>query len=83
VTSTLKPVDPEVTAENVGTNPLVVTDVVVIAFDAADGEELPTEFVATTVNVYVVPAVKPVTEIVPEPAWLSDPVMLPGEDVAV
>ena len=29
------------------------------------------------------PAVKPVIEIVPEPAWLSDPVMLPGDEVAV
>jgi hypothetical protein len=29
------------------------------------------------------PAVKPVTEIVPEPAWLIDPVIPPGEEVAV
>jgi hypothetical protein len=28
----------------------------------------PAEFVAVTVNVYVVPAVNPVTSIVPEPA---------------
>jgi hypothetical protein len=40
-----------VTEEKVGTNPAVELDVVVIAFEAADGEEFPTEFVATTVNV--------------------------------
>jgi hypothetical protein len=48
---TVKPVDAVVTAEKVGIKPAVVPDVVVIEFDAADGEELPTEFVATTVNV--------------------------------
>jgi hypothetical protein len=48
---TVKPADAVVTAEKVGTNPDVDPEVVVIAFDAADGEELPTEFVATTVNV--------------------------------
>jgi hypothetical protein len=51
VTVTVKPVDAVVTNENVGTNPEVELDVVVIAFEAADGEEFPTEFVATTVNV--------------------------------
>lgn len=48
---TLNPFAAVVTVENVGTNPLVEVDVVVIAFDAADGDEFPTEFVATTVNV--------------------------------
>jgi hypothetical protein len=48
---TVKPVDAVVTAENIGTNPVVLPDVVVIAFDEAEGEEFPTEFVATTVNV--------------------------------
>jgi hypothetical protein len=48
---TVKPVDAVVTVEKVGINPDVVPDVVVIALDAAEGEELPTEFVATTVNV--------------------------------
>ena len=51
MTVTVKPVDAVVTAEKVGINPAKVPDVVVIEFDAADGEELPTEFVATTVNV--------------------------------
>jgi len=35
---------------------------------AALGELVPIEFVAVTVKVYVVPAVRPVTVIVPEPA---------------
>jgi hypothetical protein len=48
---TVKPADAVVTAEKVGISPDVEPDVVVIEFDAADGEELPTEFVATTVNV--------------------------------
>jgi hypothetical protein len=39
--------------------------------------------VAVTVNVYAVPAVNPVTVIVPDPAWLSVPVIPPGEEVAV
>jgi hypothetical protein len=83
VTVTVKPVDAVVTEEKAGTSPAVPPEVVVIAFDAADGDELPTELVATTVNVYVVPEVKPVIEIVPELAWLIDPVMLPGDEVAV
>ena len=51
MTVTVKPVDAVVTAENVGINPDVEPEVVVIEFDAAEGEEFPTEFVATTVNV--------------------------------
>jgi hypothetical protein len=43
----------------------------------------PAEFVALTVNVYDVAAVKPDTVIVPEPAVASVPVILPGVDVAV
>jgi hypothetical protein len=43
----------------------------------------PAEFVALTVNVYDVAAVKPDTVIVPEPAVASVPVKPPGEDVAV
>jgi hypothetical protein len=39
--------------------------------------------VAVTVNVYAVPVVKPVTAIVPEPAWLNVPVPPAGIDVAV
>ena len=80
---TVKPVDAVVMDENVGTNPDVELDVVVIEFEAADGKELPTEFVATTVKVYVVPAVRPVIEIVPEPACVREPVIPPGEEVAV
>jgi hypothetical protein len=48
---TLNPFAAVVTEEKVGTNPEVELDVVVIAFEAADGEEFPTEFVATTVKV--------------------------------
>jgi hypothetical protein len=51
VTETVKPVDVEVTAEKIGTNPVVPPEVVVIELEAEEGEELPTEFVATTVNV--------------------------------
>jgi hypothetical protein len=80
---TVKPVLDVVTEEKVGTNPDVVPEVVVMEFDAADGDELPTEFVATTVNVYAVPELKPVIEIVPDVAWLTEPVIEPGEEVAV
>jgi hypothetical protein len=83
VTVTVKPVESVVTAEKVGINPAAIPDVVVIEFDAAEGDELPTEFVATTVNVYAVPAVKPEIKIVPEAAWLTDPVIEPGDEVAV
>ncbi len=48
---TVKPVEPVVIGEKVGIKPVDVLEVVVMAFDAADGKELPTEFVATTVNV--------------------------------
>ena len=41
---------------------------VVIEFDAVEGLELPLEFTAVTVKVYVVLADSPVTEIVPEVA---------------
>lgn len=51
MTVTVKPVDSVVTAEKVGIKPAAILDVVVTEFDAAEGEELPTEFVATTVNV--------------------------------
>ena len=44
---------------------------------------MPIALVAVTVNVYEVPPVKPPTVTVPEPAWLSVPVMLPGVLVAV
>jgi hypothetical protein len=46
---------------------------VVIELDAVEGLELPREFIATTVKVYVVLAESPVTEIVPELAPRSVP----------
>jgi hypothetical protein len=46
-------------------------------------ELVPTELVATTLNVYAVPRVSPGTLIVPEPACDNVPVMLPGVLVAV
>ena len=52
----------------------------VTAVEAAEATELPTAFVATTVKVYAVPFVKPVTfigDVVPVP------IKLPGLDVTV
>ena len=54
-----------------------------IEFEAADAADVPTLFVAVTVNVYAVPVVNPVTVIVPEPAVDTAPVKPPGEEVAV
>ena len=48
---TVNPVDAVVTEEKVGTSPSVEPDDVVIAFEAAEGDESPTELVATTVKV--------------------------------
>jgi hypothetical protein len=79
----VNPVVVVITVEKLGTRPVSIPDVVVIEFEAADGDEFPTEFVATTVNVYAVPAVNPVIEIVPEVAWLTEPVIEPGDEVAV
>jgi hypothetical protein len=50
---------------------------------AALGALVPIAFVAVTVNVYVVPEVRPDTLIVPEPDVLNVPVIPPGLDVAV
>lgn len=58
--------------------PTVVTEL-----EAVDAAEVPAEFVAVTVNVYAVPAVKPVIAIVPLPACEIDPVIPPGDEVAV
>jgi hypothetical protein len=44
---------------------------------------LPIALVAYTLNVYVVPDVRPETEIVPEPDVAKVPVILPGVDIAV
>ena len=56
---------------------------VVIELDAADEILPPTEFVQFTVNVYIVPGVKPVTVIglAPPPAFVAT--TPPGLDVAV
>ena len=56
---------------------------VVILLLAELALEVPIEFVAVTVKVYVVPPVNPVTVIVPEPACDNIPVTPPGLDVAV
>ena len=72
-----------ITEEKIGTKPGRIPEVVVIEFEAAEGDEFPTEFVATTVNVYAVPTLKPLIEIVPDVAWLIEPVIEPGEEVAV
>jgi hypothetical protein len=59
--------------------------VVVTGADGADASEVPTVFVAVTVNVYAVPPVSPVTVTVPALALAPDtvPVFPPGLDVAV
>jgi len=44
------------------------TDQVVMELLAEEAAPVPTALVAVTVNVYAVPVVSPVTEIVPEPA---------------
>jgi hypothetical protein len=59
------------------------TVVGVAEFDAELFAELPIALVAYTVNVYAVPAVRPVTVIVPDPDCETVPVMPPGDDVAV
>jgi hypothetical protein len=48
---------------------VIKTGAVVIKLDALDALEVPCGFVAVTVNVYEVFDVRPVTEIVPDPAW--------------
>lgn len=56
---------------------------VVIELEALEAEPVPAELVARTVKVYAVPAVKPVIAIVPLVACETDPVIPPGEEVAV
>ena len=51
--------------------------------EAPDAAEAPTALVAVTVNVYVVPVVRPVTVNVPLPDWFKVAVTEPGVDVAV
>jgi hypothetical protein len=59
------------------------SSVAVISFDEAEGRESPAALVATTVNVYAVPMVRP--ETVAEVVLPSAVVTLypPGEDVTV
>ena len=64
----------------VGAPGTVIVAVGVTAVEAAEATELPTAFVATTVKVYAVLFVKPVTFIGEEP---PDTVMPPGLDVTV
>ena len=73
----------EVAVPIVGASGAVVDEEVVMEFDADDAVELPTALVAMTVNVYEVVAESPDTEIVPEPACVSVPVIDPGLEVAV
>jgi hypothetical protein len=57
--------------------PPVGSAVGITSDDARDGSELPIEFVATTVNVYGVPLVRPVIvrgEEVPVAVWPPDEV---------
>ena len=48
---------------------VIKTGAVVIKFDALEALEVPCGFVAVIVNVYAVFDVRPVTEMVPDPAW--------------
>ena len=55
----------------------------VIELEALDAVEVPTEFVAVTLKVYAVDAVRPETVIVPDPDCETYPVIDTGVDVAV
>jgi hypothetical protein len=56
----------------------------VTEFEADEGTELPTAFVATTVKLYAVPFVNPVAVIdVPVPVQVPGPTAGAGEDVTV
>ncbi len=59
------------------------TSNVFISFDAADAEDVPTLFTATTVNVYAVPPVSPANVKVPESDCGSVTLIPPGFDVAM
>ena len=69
--------------DTTGATILTGTEYVVILLLTPLAALVPTLLVALTVNVYAVPAVKPVTVIVPEPAWLNVPVIPSGLLVAV
>ena len=79
VNATVAVVDPVTVAA-----PITGTPIVVIGPEGLDATEArPVVFVAVTVNVYEVPAERPVTLIVPESDCDRVPVMPPGLDVAV
>ena len=59
------------------------TPTVAVELDALDAAELPIRLLAVTVKVYAVDGLRPVIEMVPEPAWVALPVIPPGVDVAV
>jgi uncharacterized protein (DUF983 family) len=51
--------------------------------DHCEAVDVPTAFVAVTLNRYVVPVESPLTVILPDPAWVRVPVIPPGSEVAV
>ena len=73
------------------TGPVVATtldgglgsSIMVISPEGADATEVPTAFVAVTVNVYLTPTVSPLTGMAPESDCVRVPVIPPGLDVAV
>jgi hypothetical protein len=78
--ATLAEAFPAVATTPVGAPGTIIVAVGVTAVEAAEAAELPTELVATTVKVYAVLFVKPVTFIGEEP---PDTVTPPGLDVTV
>lgn len=59
------------------------TSKVLISFDAADADDVPTLLTATTVNVYAVPPTSPANVNVPESACGRVTLIPPGFDVAM
>lgn len=62
---------------------VIKTGAVVIKFDALEALEVPCELVAVIVNVYEVFDVRPVTDMVPDPAWERVPDPPGGLEVTV
>ena len=71
---------PAVAAPMVGAPGTVAPVVGVTLFEAAEAAPVPIALIATTVNVYAVPLVRPVT-VIGEPVLVA--VNPPGEDVAL
>ena len=59
------------------------TPTVEVELDALDATESPIALRAVTVKVYAVDGLRPVIEMVPEPAWVTVAVIPPGVEVAV